>query len=268
MCERAVDSCTLVPPLHLWFPHSPSASPSALLCPRVRPSVWQQFKLGKGRQAYWVDTQGPVERETWEAVLIRPQGEGRIFQESASVCLPVLWQFGWLFLWRRPSESCYQLLSGLSDTQTRTATASIDISAKWIELFASLLNVRKYQSLLLSLPFSLTVAFIPHHCALICSRPPRRIEHFGLCISIKCCFSVCGGVSMQWGKCFLPHWEHYSCTNTEHHSVCSICVAEWTEVQSDLSLSLSFGWFELSFPGGLLQRGQWNAFFLGKEKSK
>lgn len=246
MCERAVDSCTLVPPLHLWFPHSPSASPSALLCPRVRPSVWQQFKLGKGRQAYWVDTQGPVERETWEAVLIRPQGEGRIFQESASVCLPVLWQFGWLFLWRRPSESCYQLLSGLSDTQTRTATASIDISAKWIELFASLLNVRKYQSLLLSLPFSLTVAFIPHHCALICSRPPRRIELFGLCISIK--------MLLQWT---YKYWTSLSMLN--------MCCRMNRGTKWPFSLALFWLIWAL-FPRWLVAKGSVKCFFPGQRK--
>lgn len=62
------------------------------------------------------------------------------------LCLAGLWQVDQLCLWRRPSESHYQPLSGLSDTQTHIATAAIDVSAKWKELFASLLNVRKFLS--------------------------------------------------------------------------------------------------------------------------
>lgn len=101
------------------------------------------------------------------------------------LCLPGLWQVDRLCLRRRPSESHREPLSGSSDTQTHIAAT--DISAKWIEQFACLLNVRKYQSTFLcefdhlawpSLFFSLTVAPVY-------SQSANRVLFIGLLIGTK-----------------------------------------------------------------------------------
>lgn len=103
--------------------------------------------LGKGRQAYQADTQDPLEqKKTWGVALTGPQRKGHVSQIIQCLCLLRFWQVDWLCLQRRPSDSRYQPLSALSATQTRTATAAADISARWVVPFASLLNVRKYQA--------------------------------------------------------------------------------------------------------------------------
>lgn len=100
--------------------------------------------LGKGRQAYQADTQDPLEQKKREVWLL--QRKGHVSQIIQFLCLLRFWQVDWLCLQRRPSDSRYQPLSALSATQTRTATAAADISARWVVPFASLLNVRKYQA--------------------------------------------------------------------------------------------------------------------------
>lgn len=100
--------------------------------------------LGKGRQAYQADTQDPLEQKKREVWLL--QRKGHVSQIIQCLCLLRFWQVDWLCLQRRPSDSRYQPLSALSATQTRTATAAADISARWVVPFASLLNVRKYQA--------------------------------------------------------------------------------------------------------------------------
>lgn len=71
------------PPRSLSF-----SLPSLRFAPGCSPlCVTAVQTLGKGRRAYQVDTQGPVERETWGAALIRPRGEGRISQKSSDVCV-------------------------------------------------------------------------------------------------------------------------------------------------------------------------------------
>lgn len=109
------------------------------------------------------------------------------------LCLPGLWQVDRFCLWRRPSESHREPLSGSSDIQTHIAAT--DISAKWIEQFACLLNVRKYQSTFLcefdhlpwpSLFFSLAVAPIPSHCVIFFnSQSANRVLFIGLLIGTK-----------------------------------------------------------------------------------
>ena len=112
--------------------------------------------LQKGQRAYRVDTRGLVERGTWGEALRRPRREGHISQKSFDVCVypgsdrstGSVCGEGQVNLTVRPYLA-------LSNTQACIATAAADISAKWIELFASLLNVRKYQSVfnsILSIP--------------------------------------------------------------------------------------------------------------------
>lgn len=127
--------------------------------------------LGKGRQAYQADTQDPLEQKNMRCGSYRATEKGSRFSEIIQcLCLLGFWQVDWLCLRRRPSDSRYQPLSALSATQTRTATAAADISARWVVPFASLLNVRKYQAVFNSIlsiwspSMTLFFVFLIYHC--------------------------------------------------------------------------------------------------------
>lgn len=131
--------------------------------------------LGKGRQAYQADTQDPLEQKKREVWLL--QRKGHVSQIIQFLCLLRFWQVDWLCLQRRPSDSRYQPLSALSATQTRTATAAADISARWVVPFASLLNVRKYQAVFNSILsfwspsmtlFCFSYLSLPSFCLAVC----------------------------------------------------------------------------------------------------
>lgn len=134
--------------------------------------------LGKGRQAYQADTQDPLEqKKTWGVALTGPQRKGHVSQIIQCLCLLRFWQVDWLCLQRRPSDSRYQPLSALSATQTHTATAAADISARWVVPFASLLNVRKYQAVFNSILsfwspsmtlFCFSYLSLPSFCLAVC----------------------------------------------------------------------------------------------------
>lgn len=127
----------------------PSLSPSSLYRPRVLLSVWRQFKIWEKRS---VGVPGhhtePSGARNMRSGVYKATGRGsRPSEIIRCLCLPGFWQVERLCLRIRPNESHYEPLSRLSDTQTHIASAAADISAKWIELFARFLNVRKYQSI-------------------------------------------------------------------------------------------------------------------------
>lgn len=174
----AVESCTLPffsTPLHTPCPSFPlfSTLPQGPdLC------VTAVQILGKGRQAYQADTQDPLEqKKTWGVALTGPQRKGHVSQIIQCLCLLRFWQVDWLCLQRRPSDSRYQPLSALSSTQTHTATAAANISARWVVPFASLLNVRKYQAVFNSILsfwspsmtlFCFSYLSLPSFCLAVC----------------------------------------------------------------------------------------------------
>lgn len=143
----AVESCTLpffsTPP-----PHPLSFFPPVLhFAPGSRPLCDGSSDSGKRSTGIPGWHTGPTgAKETWGVALTGPQRKGHVSQIIQCLCLLRFWQVDWLCLQRRPSDSRYQPLSALSATQTRTATAAADISARWVVPFASLLNVRKYQA--------------------------------------------------------------------------------------------------------------------------
>lgn len=152
MCEMTLEFYTLVPPLHLWSPpkRRPSIPPLCVLPPGA-PLCVTGVQTGKRSADMPGQHTGPSGARNMRSSAYKATGRGALLSEIIRcLCLPAFWQIGSVFLWRRPSGFYYQALSGLSDTQTHIATASIDISVKWIELFTSLLNVRKYQWLSLS----------------------------------------------------------------------------------------------------------------------
>lgn len=178
-CNVAVESCTLFLPLHLQSPSSLSFSlPPRRLAPGCSPLCDGSSNSGKRSAGIPGRHTGPSGARNMRSGAYKATGRGaHLLEIIRCLCLPGLWQVDRLCLWRRPSESHYEPLSGLSDTQTHIATVAADISAKWIEPFASLLNVRKYQSLSTvfcqsghlarrSLSFSLAVALLPSHCVL------------------------------------------------------------------------------------------------------
>lgn len=137
----------LIPPKH-----RPSLPPLCAL-PQGAPLCVTGVQTGKRSAGMPGQHTGPSGARNMRSSAYKATGREALLSEIIRcLCLPALWQVGSVFLWRRPSKFPYQPLSGLSDTQTHIATASIDISVKWIELFASLLNVRKYQWLSLSHP--------------------------------------------------------------------------------------------------------------------
>lgn len=168
----AVESCTL-PFFSTPTPPSPVLlSPCSPLCPRVQTSVWRQFR-------FWekVDRHTRLTHRThWSIKNVRcgsyrATEKGSRFSEIIQcLCLLGFWQVDWLCLQRRPSDSRYQPLSAPSATQTRTATAAADISARWVVPFASLLNVRKYQAVFNSIlsfwspSMTLFFVFLIYHC--------------------------------------------------------------------------------------------------------
>lgn len=143
-CKVAVES------FPLFLPCDPRSAPLAVLLSPALPQgaplcVTAVQTLKKGRRAYGVDTQGLAERETRGAALIRPRGEGHISPKSSDVCV-------YPGSDRSTSSVCGEgqanltMTAYLADAHSHIATAAADISVKWIELFASLLNVRKYQT--------------------------------------------------------------------------------------------------------------------------
>lgn len=165
--------------LHSHAPSPVLLSPCSPLCPRVQTSVWRQFR-------FWekVDRHTRLTHSThWSKKNVRcgsyrATEKGSRFSEIIQCrCLLGFWQVDWLCLQRRPSDSRYQPLSALSATQTRTATAAADISARWVVPFASLLNVRKYQAVFNSILsfwspsmtlFCFSYLSLPSFCLAVC----------------------------------------------------------------------------------------------------
>lgn len=141
----AVESCSL--PFFFTAALRPPVlvSPVLHFAPGCRPLCDGSSDSGKrstGIPAWHTGPSGAKKHEVWllqghrERVTFLRNHPMSVFTRVLTGCLAVCVE----------SDSHYQPLSGLSAAPTRTATAATDISARWVELFASLLNVRKYQA--------------------------------------------------------------------------------------------------------------------------
>lgn len=164
---------------HSTPPHPLSFFPPVLhFAPGSRPLCDGSSDSGKRSTGIPGWHTGPTgAKKTWGVALTGPQRKGHVSQIIQCLCLLRFWQVDWLCLQRRPSDSRYQPLSALSATQTHTATAAADISARWVVPFASLLNVRKYQAVFNSILsfwspsmtlFCFSYLSLPSFCLAVC----------------------------------------------------------------------------------------------------
>ncbi len=138
--NMAADSCSPFPSLYLRPRLSLSFSLHTLyLAPGCAPSVWRRYRLWKKVCGHIGSTHKAQWSEKHEERLLQGHGERGTTLRNHPMSVFTRALTG------RAAPSHFEPLSVSSDTQTRIATAAADISAKWIELFASLVNVRTYQ---------------------------------------------------------------------------------------------------------------------------